>query len=131
LLILACGLAACSRSPELPKGVSLRVAPSHDVIITRDEGGSVQIRQNKRDHRTALVAYLDGKLQIVQAEQGGDTSRSMNLISRDKAEFSVMTGSGNSRVLILDEDGDGLPDIKIEGKRKFKRASIEWTEITK
>jgi hypothetical protein len=124
-------LAGCSRSPELPKGVSLRVAPSSDVIITLDEGRGVQIRQNKPDHRTALVAYLDGKLQIVQLEQDGDTPRSMNLVSRDKAAFSVMTGSDKSRVLILDEDGDGLPDIKIEGNKKFERANIEWTEITK
>jgi hypothetical protein len=77
------------------------------------------------------VAYLDDKLQIVQLEQGGDTPRSMNLVSREKAEFSVMTGSDKSRVLLLDEDGDGLPDIKIEGDKRFKRANIEWTEITK
>ena len=34
--------------------------------------------------------------QIVQLEQGGDTPRSMNLVSREKAEFSVMTGSDKS-----------------------------------
>ncbi|MEP6685554.1 MAG: hypothetical protein ABJB22_02150 [Verrucomicrobiota bacterium] len=55
----------------------------------------------------------------------------MNLISRDKAEFSVVSGSGSLRTLILDEDGDGLPDIKVEGTKKFKRANIEWTEITR
>ncbi len=131
MLILACIVAGCSRSPELPKGVSLRVAPSKDVIITLDEGSGVQIRQNKADPRIALVAYLDGKLQIVQLEQGGDTPRSMNLVTRDKAEFSVLSGSGHSRGLILDEDGDGLPDIKIEGKKKFKRGNIEWIEVTK
>ena len=131
LLILACSLAGCSRSPQLPKGVSLRVAPPSDVVITLDEGRGVQIRQNKPDHRTALVAYLDGKLQIVQLENGGEVPRSMNLISRDKAEFSVISGNPESRVLILDEDGDGLPDVKIEGKKKFKRGNIEWIEVTK
>ncbi len=131
LLILACSLAGCSRSPQLPKGVSLRVAPPSDVIITLDKGRGVQIRQNKPDHRTALVAYLDGKLQIVQLENGGEVPRSMNLISRDKAEFSVISGIPESRVLILDEDGDGLPDVKIEGKKKFKRGNIEWIEVTK
>ena len=131
ILLICCGLAGCSRSPDLPKGVSVRVVQSNDVIITLDEGSGIQVRQNKPDHRIALVGYLDGKLQIVQLEQGGDTPRSMNLVSREKAELSVMTGSGKSRVLILDEDGDGLPDTKIEGNKKFKRVNIEWTEATK
>ena len=128
-LLFALVLVGCSPSPKLPDGVSLRVAPSSDVIISLDEGRAVQIRQNKPDHRIALIANLDGKLQIVQLEQGGDTPRSMKLISRDKAEFSVMTGSGQAGVLILDEDGDGIPDTKIEGNKKFKRTNIEWTEI--
>ena len=129
LLLIVLALAGCSRSPKLPVGVSLRVAPSNDVIINLDNGCAVQIRQNKPDHRIALVANLDGKLQVVQLEQGGDTPRTMDLISRDKAQFSVTTGSGQTVVMILDEDGDGLPDTKIEGGKKFKRANIEWTEI--
>jgi hypothetical protein len=128
-LVIALALAGCSRQPTLPDGVSLRVAPSNDVIINLDEGRAVQIRQNKPDQRIALVGNLDGKLNILQLEQGGDTPRSMDLISRDKAQFSVTTGSGQSLVMILDEDGDGLPDTKIEGGKKFKRGSIEWIEI--
>jgi hypothetical protein len=128
-LLIFLALAGCSRPPVLPDGVSLGVAPSNDVIINLDEGRAVQIRQNKPDHRIALVANLDGKLQVIQLEQGGDTPRSMDLISRDKAQFSVTTGSGQTLVMILDEDGDGLPDTKIEGGKKFKRANIEWTEI--
>jgi len=130
LLIIAFGLAGCSRSPQLPKGISL----SENGVITLDEGSAVQIRQNKPDPRIALVAHIDGKLQIVQSEHGehgGEVPRGMTLISRDKAEFSVITGTGMSTVLILDQDGDGLPDLKIEGKKKFKRGNIEWIEIKK
>jgi hypothetical protein len=127
LIVLA--LAGCSRSPKLPDGFSLRVAASNDVIINLDDGRAVQIRQNKPDHRIVIVANLDSKLQVVQLEQGGDTPRSMDLISRDKAQFSVTSGAGQTLVMILDEDGDGLPDTKIEGGKKFKRANIEWTEI--
>jgi hypothetical protein len=128
-LLIAMMLTGCSRSPKLPNGVTLSVAPSNDVIINLDDGRAVLIRQNKNDHRMAIVGNLDGKLQVVQLEQGGDTPRSMDLISRDKARFSVKTGSGQALVIILDEDGDGLPDTKIEGGKKFKRANIEWTEI--
>jgi hypothetical protein len=128
-LLIVITLASCSRSPKLPDGVSLRVAPSNDVIIDLDDGRAVQIRQNKPDHRIALVGNLDGKLQVVQLEQGGDTPRSMVLISRDKVQFSVTTGSGQTLAILFDEDGDGLPDTKIEGGKKFKRANIEWTEI--
>ncbi|HEY5704069.1 MAG TPA: hypothetical protein VIT91_22050 [Chthoniobacterales bacterium] len=105
------------------------MSPSNDVIINLDEGRAVLIRQNKPDRRMALVGHLDGKLQIVQLEQGGKTPRSLDLISKDKAQFSVTTGSGLALVLILDEDGDGLPDTKIEGNKKFKRGNIEWIEI--
>jgi hypothetical protein len=128
-LLIVLALAGCSRSPELPEGVTLTVAPSGDVIITLDNERAVQIRQNKPDRRIALVGNLDGKLTVLQLEKGGDTPRSMDLISRDKAQFSVRNGSGQELVMILDEDGDGLPDLKIEGGKKFKRTNIEWTEI--
>ena len=128
-LLVVLALAGCSRAPKLPDGVSLRVAISNDVVINLDEGRAVQIRQNKADHRIALVGNLDGKLRVVQLEQGGETPRSMDFISRDKARFSVTTGSGKTLVIILDENGDGLPDTKIEDGKKFRRANIEWTEI--
>jgi hypothetical protein len=53
----------------------------------------------------------------------------MVLISRDKVQFSVTTGSGQTLAILFDEDGDGLPDTKIEGGKKFKRTNIEWSEI--
>jgi len=131
ILILLAGLVGCSRSPELPEGVSVRVL-SGNVIVTLDENVAIQVRQNKQDSRIALVGNHDGTLHVLQLEQSGDpTPRSMTLITRDKAEFSTMTGSGTSRVVILDQDGDGLPDLKIEGGKKFRRANIEWKEIIK
>jgi hypothetical protein len=31
--------------------------------------------------------------------------------------------------VVRDEDGDGLPDIKIDGGKKFKPGNVEWIEI--
>lgn len=127
-LLVVAAMTGCSRSPKLPDGISVRTA-SHDVIINLDDGRAVQIRQNKPDHRTALVGNVDGNLHIVQLEQGGHTPRTMDLISPDKAKFSVVTESSQPPVLIVDEDGDGIPDTKIESNKKFKRGNIEWIEI--
>ena len=129
-LFLIVILTACSRDPKLPEGVKLQVAPSGDVIITLDDKRAVMVRQNKQDTRTALVANLDGGLQVVQLEAGGATPRSMDLIGLDKARFSVMSHVDDIPHLIVDEDGDGLPDLKVSGKKKFRIADITWEEIS-
>ena len=128
---IAAMLANCSRSPELPAGVAVHVADGKEVIVNLDEGSGIQIRQTKPDGRIALVGNLNGNLEIVQLERGGATPRGLKLVSMDKAEFNVVTGSGENVVMIVDEDGDGLPDTKIEGKKKFRRTKIEWEEIPK
>ncbi len=99
------------------------------MIINLDPGSGVQIRQARADGRIALVANLNGNLEIVQLERGGATPRGLKLISTDKAEFNVVTGSGETVVMIVDEDGDGLPDMKIEGKKKYRRTKIDWEEV--
>jgi hypothetical protein len=110
--------------------VSLRVV-GKDTIILLDEGTAVGVRQQKQDGAIALVANLDDTLEVVQLGRGGGVPRTMKLIGRDRAEFNIISGSGDSTVIIFDEDGDGLPDTKIEAGKKFRRKQIEWTEVQK
>jgi hypothetical protein len=126
---IAAMLASCSRNPEPLAGAAVQVGEGKELILNLDPGSAVQIRQARPDGRIALVANLNGNLEIVQLERGGATPRGLKLVSTDKAEFNVVTGSGDSVVLIVDEDGDGLPDTKIEGKKKYRRAKIEWEEV--
>jgi hypothetical protein len=116
--------AGCSRAPIAP-------APTNDAgkkaVVTLSAGEAVQVRQAQANPRTLLIANLDGQLQAVQLEAGGDTPRSLYLIDADKAEFTVTSVA--ARTLIIDQDGDGLPDLKVEGKKKYKRGKIEWIEL--
>ena len=126
MLLLAALLAGCSRHSDLPTGVSVK-----NGLILLEEGAAITIRQNQKSPRTVLVGNQEGKLSVVQLEGSGDTSHSLDLISSDRASTSVMRGDGQSRLVILDQDGDGIPDLKVEGTKRFKLSAIEWSEIQK
>jgi len=125
MLLFAALLVGCSRRSDLPTGVSVK-----NGIILLEEGAAITIRQNQKSPRTVLVGNQEGKLSVVQLE-GGGTTHSLDLISSDRASTCVMRGDGQSRLVILDQDGDGIPDLKVEGTKRCKLSAIEWSEIQK
>jgi len=124
MLLLAALLAGCSRRSDLPTGISVK-----NGIVLLEEGAAITIRQNQKSPRTVLVGNLEGKLSVTQLEDGGHTPHSMDLISPDRTSTCVMRGTGPNLLVILDQDGDGIPDLKVEGSKRFKLSNIEWSEI--
>ena len=129
LVVVALGvswLVSCSHSPSLPPGVTLRVK-NGEVYLALDKDVAVNVYQNKtEDRRFVIVANHGDSLRVLQVEKGGDTPRDLELFSAAKASFTVDSGATREpRTIIMDQDGDGVPDLKIEGSKKYK-PQIEW-----
>ncbi|HMP77654.1 MAG TPA: hypothetical protein PKE12_15270 [Kiritimatiellia bacterium] len=105
------------------------VAPSQDVLITLDSGMAVSIRRSGENHPRAIVGNVNHELHLMQLDKGGEPSRSMEIVSPEKTRTSYMTHAGGKLHLILDEDGDGLPDRMIDGGKAYTRVGIEWQEV--
>lgn len=129
LVVCTSWLVGCSRSPSLPPGVTLHTK-NGEVYLALDKDVAVNIYQNKNeDRRFVVVANREDHLSIVQVEKGGATPHSLDLFSAGKTQFCVDSGSEKEpRTLIFDQDGDGSPDLKVEGGKKYK-AQVSWTEI--
>ena len=121
----------CSRSPVLPPGVTLNTK-NGEIFLALDKDAVVNVYQHKDgDRRFVQVGNLGDRLSIAQIEKGGATPHTFGILSASQARFCVDSGSGKEpRTLIFDEDGDGLPDLKVEGSKKYK-AQVTWTEVSK
>ncbi len=122
-------LSACSEKKGLPDGIALSIPSGGDPVLTLEDKKGVAIRQQGGTN-TLLIANLNAGLQVVQTLPGGKTPRSMDVFSEEKARFTVLQHTGEDTLLIIDEDGDGLPDVKVEGKKRFRVKEIIWTEDT-
>ena len=123
--------ASCSRLPNLPPGITLKVK-NGETYLALDKNAVVNVYQHKDgDRRFVQVGNLGDRLSIVQIEQGGTTPRSLDITSATQARFIVDSGSAKEpRTLIFDENGDGLPDLKIEGNKRYQ-AQVTWIEVPK
>ena len=122
-------LAGCSNPKPLPKGVTLNVK-NGEVYLALDKDVAINVYQNKDAERQfVIVANRGDNLNVVQVKRGGDVPRSLSLFSNGQASFTVETPKGTSpHSLIVDENGDGLPNLKIEGNKRYK-AQVVWTEM--
>ena len=118
---------SCSKETELPKGVSLRIAPSNEVILTLEKDVAIMVKTPGKDGRMVLVVNIEGVLSVTQLEKGGSTPVSVEFLTPDKAKITIERGDLPS--LIVDEDGDGLPDIRIDKKGKYRVKNIEWEVV--
>ena len=121
----------CSRSPVLPPGVTLNVK-NGEMFLALDKDAVVNVYQHKDgDRRFVQVGNLGDRLSVVQIEKGGVTPRTFDIFAASQARFSVDSGSGKEpHTIIFDEDGDGIPDLKLEGSKKYK-AQVTWVEVPK
>lgn len=128
-LAWVCFLGACSKAPVLPDGVSLRVAESNDVILTLEKDRAMMVKQAGEGGRIVLVGNLDGVLSVTQLERGGDTPVSVELLGADKAKVTIARDEG--KYIVWDEDGDGIPEMKMDKTGSYRLKGIEWEKIEK
>ena len=132
LCLLSIFICACSRKPDLPQGVSVDVADSGDVVVTLKPEASLMVRQFPKGKRFILVGNIDDKLQIQQSENTAST-RSLDILSPTEARYSSMIQKGNDPkglVLVIDDNGDGIPDKKVENLKKYRLKNITWEAVS-
>lgn len=129
MFIFLLTLLGCSQSHDLPKGVSMRVFESGDVVVRLDDNRAIMVKQNITNGRTALIGNIDGSLHITQLESGGDTPYGLNFIASNKAQYFIQKTISGTNLFVFDNDGDGVPEGKIEGSKRYRLKTIEWEEI--
>lgn len=128
-LIIICLLANCSKNPELPEGVSLKIAPSNDVIITLDKDRAIMVKQAGEAGRIVLVGNMEGIFSALQLEKDGSTPVSVEFLSPDRAKITVTRNEIS--YFIVDVDGDGIPEMKSDKTGRYRLKKIEWEKIKK
>lgn len=122
-------LSVFAHGTELPEGISIRVAETGDVIVTLDRGNtiSVGIKDSGTRIPVYLLANIEDRLRVVQLNSNGDTPIAWEAYSDDKTEIRFMRDF--SPPMILDENGNGIPDVKIErGGARYRLQEIRWAE---
>ena len=124
-----------SSAEILPKGVTIKTTKAGEAVIGLDKDTTVSIVQNKKNGILLAVSNLNGILQTLQINDGGKTPVGVDYLSADKAKI-VIVRDKEKFPYIFDNDGNGIPDMKIdlnkEGKLvKYKLKKIEWEEVKK
>ena len=122
--------AACIADEKaLPDGVQLKVADSGDVVVFLSEDQSVIVQQAKKGGSSVIVANLNKTLSTLQLAKGGKTPVGVEYIDESKAKITIMRGARHS--LVVDEEGDGIPDLMIDKSGAYRLKKIEWEKIPK
>ena len=128
-------LAVSASSEELHKGVHVKKVKDGTSLISLDKGAAIMISQSDKNGRMFIASNDNGTLQVLQLEDGGHTPVHVKFTERDKAEISITRGK-HSLPMLIDKDGDGIPDSKFEagpnGKIiEYKLKSIKWEAVDK
>ena len=129
LFIVACTSFATAH--DLPKGVTIKVADTGDVVIVLEKGAAVFVAQRGKDGQRIIVGNHEGTLSTLQLIEGGNTPVDVKYLSDQKAEVTITRRNDPDLPLplIQDSDGDGIPDLKIDRTGKYRVKKIEWEKV--
>ncbi|MCF6312587.1 MAG: hypothetical protein L3J39_09065 [Verrucomicrobiales bacterium] len=105
------------------------MAESNEVILTLEKDRAMMVRQAGEGGRIVLVGNLDGVLSVTQLERGGDTPVLVEFLGADEAKVIIARDEGKS--IVWDEDGDGIPEMKMDKTGSYRLKKIEWEKIEK
>lgn len=125
-ILSACLLASCSKGPTLPEGVALKIAPSNEAIMTLEKDRAMMVKQQGEDGRIVIISNLEGVFSVLQLEKDGSMPVSVEFLARNKAKITITRGNS---YIIIDEDGDGVPEMKSDQTGNYRLKRIEWEKI--
>lgn len=115
----------------MPNGVRIVPTETDDVVIFLAEDKSVIVKQEGEDPNIFILANTAGALTALQVETGGDTPRRIDQLEGGRGKIEVSDRSDSPLLLIFDDDGDGLPDRKLDDTGIYELSSIEWKKVVK
>jgi hypothetical protein len=119
-----------SGTVALPDGISLSISPGGDVVIELAAGRGAIVRQSNNLGLSVGISNPGESLDVTQLT-GQGAPFGITIFSEDRARFTFTRNglTGPDFSLIVDEDGDGIPDLKIENRMKYKMKGIEWERV--
>ncbi len=125
-------MAGCTSRPHTyPGGMRVLVGKEGNVVVELPEGSAFALRTDRGDSPLALVSNLQGNLGVLNVEDGGHTPRHLELKPGNRASLSFTTTPAPNPTMILDQDGDGIPDIKVENQTQYRMREVIWQEVQK
>ena len=127
-VLLTVLLCSCD-NPTKPKSSAVPDNVINDAPIILREGQAIMLIPEHDQDLKIAASVVDGKLTIAEVDFDG---RSFGVAWSDSElwETNTVTNSGDYSLTILDRDGDGVPDLKIEiDSEHFERSElheIEW-----
>ena len=118
-------LASCGDTDKLPEGVEIRPV-GNDVIIFLEPDSAIIVRKAGDNAQQMIVSRMGNTLGATQLELGGDTPRSLEIEPSGVGKITVSNRQDEPLRIVFDDDGDGIPDSKIEGKRMYELEDIVW-----
>ena len=109
------------------------VSKKSAAFVELGDDADIAIRQAKEGGGYLIVSNVDGVLSVMQIAADGSAPVNVKILGDDKAEISVKRPSVRSKFLplIIDNDGDGIPDEKVDLNEagelvRYKLESIKW-----
>lgn len=129
LFVVTIALCACNnkfvtRSDSVPDNVK------EDRPIVLKEGQAVVLVPESNKAVMIGATVLDGRLSIAEIDpDGGNFGVTWN--DEESWDTSTIIPDGSNQITLIDKNGDGIPETKIDKTGGFRLKKIEWERIEK
>ena len=134
-------ICACSSlgAEDLPENIQVRTLQNDEVCLYLGDDTHLGVRQ-KIGGTMLIVSNMDGVLSVMQVAEGGVCPVNVEFQSDAKAEIIVQRPPAANPhpglPMVIDEDGDGIPDKKVEADEHgevftYQLETITWKKLPK
>ena len=118
---------------RLPKGIGATVNDAGKLVVILEENSEIIVTQAEGDRSrcTIFVANVKGLLGSAQFDQHGRYPIFVEYTSSEEAKITVSRGERLDwkNPFIIDSNGDGIPEFKVDPPKKFRLKAIEWEQV--
>jgi len=118
---------------RFPKGISATVNKAGKLVLILEENTEIIVShpEGNSDRCMLFVANVDGVLGSAQFDKHGRYPISVEYTSSEVAKITVTRGERLDwkNPFIIDSNGDGIPEFKVDPPNKFRLKTIEWEQV--
>ena len=107
---------------------------SGDIIVYLEKERGVSVKLDSDESVHVALVNVDGVLESIQINKDGETPISIAYLSETKAKISISrpeAPDNGGLPIYIDNDGDGIPDVKLDVTGYYKLKDIIWEKVEK